>query len=286
MKDDQPHLVGLSFDHSGGPDTVSPVFLRFIITVAVSIALTCRADDPPPAATIPLDAPVIVSTNDMLRILTNVTNFSCAASGKSVYLNHTVFMEPRGSLKARFDFVTAFSTEYELLSKLAECLAGTTVMVRKQPDGSYLYINASKEKSIIRVIHDECDSNHFEGVYFITVDRTFINVEALLHLETRPDRQGAIKYGAHIYADSDSRIMNLLSRIPFVKRILIREVNSVVTKFDVMYARMLNDPHENLRKVMELRDPKGVIYFSDHDIRLINRFLATHLRNQSTTAAP
>jgi multidrug efflux system outer membrane protein len=222
-------------------------------------------------------APISVSSDALRQILRNATNLACAAAAENTFVNHTVFLTPKGSLKARYDFVSVFSTEYELVAKLAECLAGSSVRLRKQEDGSYLYIKKSNERFSIRVLHDECDDRHFQGVYYITADWVFITMRALLHLECRPDSQGAIEYSAHIYSDSDSRIMNLVSKIPFVQHYLTHEVDDVVTKFDIMYAEMLRAPGEDMKKVMQFRDPKGSVYFSDHDIELINRFLDTRL---------
>jgi hypothetical protein len=280
MNVDRPNPVGSSRRHQGKPAFVLPAFLRYVVVAVAAIALARQADAGLFSKSPPVDAPVHVSTNDLVRILRNATNLACAAAAEKTYQKHTVFLNPKGNLKARFSFVSVFSTEYELVSKLAECLAGSTVRVRKQPDGSYLYVNASKDRFIINVIHDECDKSHFQGVYYITGDWGFATLEALLHLESKPDPDGAIKYAVNIYADSNSLTYNLFARIPFVKRYLTHEVNDVVAKFDAMYLQMLSNPRENLPKVMQCRDPGAILCFSDRDIELVKGFVNTSLLNQ------
>jgi len=232
------------------------------------------------------DAPVLVSTNDLANVLRITTNRPLAASAQKILGKHTVFLNPEGSLTAQFSLVSVFSTEYELVSKLAECLAGSSGKVRKQPDGSLLYINETKERFNIRVIHDECDSNHFEGVYYITTDRGFITIEALIHLESRPGPDGTIRYAVHIYADSNSRILNFLSRISLVRNYLTHEVNDMVAKFDTVYAQILSDPQKHLGTLMEFRDPTGSLYFSDREMKLIRIFVETLPKSRPTTETP
>ncbi|MBA4388096.1 MAG: hypothetical protein C0404_08955, partial [Verrucomicrobia bacterium] len=224
--------------------------------------------------------------NDVVRILQKATNLSCTAAAERVFRKYSVLLKPEGSLQARFDIVSSFATEYELVSKLAECLAGSAVRVRKQPDGSLLYVSESKDKYTIDVIHDEVDTNHFQGVYYITAEWRFFTMEALLHLESRPGREGGIKYGVRIYANSDSRILSILARFSFVDRYLLREVNDVVAKFDTVYGQMLQDPLENQKKLLEYRDPKATIYFTDPEIDLIKDFVDQLLKSQSTNAPP
>lgn len=238
-----------------------------------------------PQITIP-EPEVTVSTNDLVRILRGATNVPFAAAAELIYRKHTVFLNPKGDLRARFDHVSVFSTEYELVSKLAESLVGSSVRVRKQPDGSYLYISDTKDKYAIHVIHDESDAKHFQGVYYIVAKRRFLTLKALLHLESRPDREGRIKYAVHIYSDSDSWILNLVSRISFVKHYLIHEVSDVVANFDSMYSTMLQNPQEGLQKLMKLRDPAGSVYFSDSDLELVKKFVDNLPQGQQGTNSP
>ena len=263
---------------------------KSVIMTLLVLSCACHGGDKPTpwprSQDAALNATLCVSTNDLLHILLNATNSPFAASAMSVYRKHTVFLDPQGSLTARFDVVGLFSTEYELMSKLAECLVGSQVKVRRQPDGSYLYINERKDRFTIHVIHDECDTGHFQGVYYFTGDRRFYTLEVLLHLESKPNRDGSIRYGAHIYADSDSRFVNFLSKIPFVRHYLIYEVNDVVAKFDIVYGQMLRDPRANLRKVMQCRDPKGMLYFSDQDIEMTTKFVDKLLAADSAAEVP
>lgn len=253
--------------------------VTWVVCGALAVAGLAAKVELEPAGQAP-DTALVVSTNDLVRILQKATNLTFVGSAWKTYRRHTVFLDRDGTLKARFDLVSVFSTEYELLSKLAECLVGSTVRLRKQPDGSFLYLKDGKDKFIIRVIHDESAPDHFRGVYYLTGERSFFRMEALLHVESRPNRQEGIDYAAHVYANSDSRILNLLARIPFVKRYLAGEMDDVVAKFDVLYAEMLLDPRANLQKLMKFRDPAGRIYFSDPDIEMTTRFVDT-LLNQS-----
>lgn len=222
--------------------------------------------------------PLLASTNELVRILGAASNLAYISEATNLYANHTVLLTPAGRLKARFEMVSVISTEYELLSKLAECLIGSRVRVRRQEDGSYLYTNEDGHPYIIRVIRDECGPGRYRGVFYLTGRKLFSNLRALVHLESRPGEDGGIEYGAQIFASSGSGVLNFFARIPFIRNMLMEDVATVVSKFDAVYYDMLKDPKEHFERVKKHRDPAVDPYFTDREIeitrRLVNKLLA------------
>lgn len=208
------------------------------------------------------------TTNSLETILNSSSNTNAAA----LYKKYRIFIEKKGSLESSYDLVRQFSTEYELISKLAECLIDSKLSLRKQPDKSYLYNNGEDETSKLWVVYDHVSTNRFSGVYYFTGERFFSNFEALLHLESRPNSEGGIDFDGKIYADSESRIFRLMSKLSFVKSYFSSQATEVATRFDDVYREMTKDPEGNLKKIMNHRDPKGKIYFSDDEIERIIKF--------------
>ena len=259
--------------------------MRAIVAMLLVVTGTCYGDQAVAPVQEPRKSPeteLVVSTNDLARILLGATNCPGAPAARRLYADHAISLNPHGNLRARFDLVSIFSTQYELLSKLAECLVASPVKVRRQPDGSYSFLSQTGQKYLIQIIHDECDSLHFQGVYYITGQRLLVRLEALLHLESRPNARGGIEYGAKIYAGTDSRLVNLSARMPFVRDILNGEVNSVVSKFDPVYAELLTDPQDHLRRLMQLRDPAAELHFTDEELALVRQFVDRLPANPTT----
>jgi hypothetical protein len=111
----------------------------------------------------------------------------------------------------------------------------------------------------------------------------FVKLKALMHLESRPGRDGGIEYDARIYAGSDSPLFNFFTRLSLIKSYLADEVTSVVTEFDAVYDEMLKTPDANLRKLLEFRDPKADLYFTDQEIETARKCVGTLLDDRITT---
>jgi len=200
-------------------------------------------------------------------------NIVTNAAATNLYAKHSIFLNPKGSLKSDFRVVNEFATDYELISKLAECLADSDVSVRKQDDGSYIYLNKkSKGSSKLWVLYDHSATNQFAGLYYFTGKKAFFNFKTLLYLNSTPKEDGSISFDGKIYADTDSAIANIASKIWFVRNFILGESNELISQFDTIYSQMMENPEENLKRIMQFRDPKGKIYFSGKDIEKLNRF--------------
>jgi len=215
-----------------------------------------------------------VETNSLETILSS-TNLTHGAAATNLYARHRIYINQKGSLDSKYDVVRDFANDYELISKIAECLIDSKMTLRKQKDGSYLYTNPDNDTSRLWVVHDRFSEDMFQGVYYFTGSRMFWDFEALVYLESKPNKKGGIEFDARIFADSGSAIARLLSKISFVKSYFARESTSVITQFDSVYEMLFKDPKENMEKIMQHRDPRSRIYFSDDEIEKIRRLYDT-----------
>lgn len=205
------------------------------------------------------------------QILSN-TNLPQAAAASNVYSRSSVHIAPKGRLKARYDAVYDFAREYVLISKIAECLVDSKYYFRANTNGSYVYTNPSDETSTAWVLQDLSSTTFFSGAYYFTGERTFWDFEALLYVESVPAKEGGIEFEADIYAYSTSKLFRFLSIIPGVRKYFASEATKVITQFDVVYTKLMEDPEGNLRKILEFKDDKGSSYFKDDELEKVLQF--------------
>jgi hypothetical protein len=189
-----------------------------------------------------------------------------------LYDTHRIHIHHENSLESKFEIVPVFGTDYELISKISECISNSQFSIRKQLDGSYLYTNNKKETANLWVVYDQIAKDSFEGLYYLSGNRSFFDFNMLLHIQSKPNSDENISFRMDIYADTSSRLLRTFSKLSFVRNYIIREASRIITEFDNIYEHLTNNPEHNMLRFNEYRNPDNSLYFSDDDMKKIKEF--------------